>query len=353
MLGSNLSIFNKPGRSLAQRRASRVSSKQISNISLAKSDDKSPEIKNGQMFLFDRNFSFDAELAKSETNINRVETPPIPDQEEYMSSPKVGRLWRRMSEPVNDLPKQRIKKRTPVYVRQQSAQTAAINNANNKLLLDKVEMLNSFTQDTMNAFKQEQERGSGVACKKDPNHDSAELLKILDETHQQFRNNILKAANAGRQGSIGSIGNRDSPAQSDYDTDTEMKPRRLEPAKKVSEMKKLPEIKKIQEKASLSDEMLFLKIDHSAESHDNEQANLLEDKEIHPAIPTITTTPPAGLELRESRSTPMLLDLNPIKELEIIEEQNEQDNQSDCGEGASLLEDENKSGTDQANSKLA
>jgi hypothetical protein len=252
-----------------------------------------------------------------------------------------------MSEPVNDLPKQRVKKRTPVYVRQQSAQTAAINAQHNKVLLDKVETLQSFTQDTMNAVKQDQERGSG-ACRNDPNHDSAELLKILDETHQQFRNNILKAANAGRQGSISSIGNRDSPAPSDYDTDTEVKPRRLEPAKKVVELKK-PEAKKVAEKPNLSDDMLFLKIDHShsAETQEILEKNLHEVTDIYPTTPTITATTLAGLELRESRSTPMLLDLNPIKELEIIEEQNEQDNQSDCGEGTSLIEDEIKADTDQ------
>jgi len=36
----------------------------------------------------------------------------------------------------------------------------------------------------------------------------------------------------------------------------------------------------------------------------------------------------------------MLHDLNQIKELEIIEEQNEQDNQSDSGEATSLLQEE-------------
>jgi hypothetical protein len=43
LLGSNLSIFNRPVRSLAQRRASRISNRQVSNVSLAKSGEKTPE----------------------------------------------------------------------------------------------------------------------------------------------------------------------------------------------------------------------------------------------------------------------------------------------------------------------
>jgi len=308
----------------------------VSNISLAKGGDKSPDPR-GQMFVFDRNFSYDAGLAKSETNINRVQTPPIPDPE-FLNSPRVGRLWRRMSEPVNDLPKQRIKKRKPVYVRQQNV------NNNNKDFLQKVEMLHSFTEDTLNALKQEQEQGG--ACKTD--QDSTELLKILDDTHQQFRNNLLRGVHRSRQGSISSAGNRESPAHSDIDIDSDNKPKKFEQAKKMTEMKKPPEIKKLPEikKASEAkkitqtpstpiEDMLFFKIDRPAEdNHESLEKDLLEnDEEVHSPVAS-------GLDLRESRSNPVLMELNQIKELEIIEEQNEQDNQSDSGECSSLLHEE-------------
>ena len=52
-----------------------------------------------------------------------------------------------------------------------------------------------------------------------------------------------------------------------------------------------------------------------------------------------------GLDLRESRSNPLLHELNQMKELEIIEEQNELDNQSDSGEATSLLQEETEIAT--------
>ena len=207
-------------------------------------------------------------------------------------------------------------------------------------------MLNSFTEDTLNALKQDQEQGG--ACKTDPREDSTELLKILDDTHQQFRNNLLRGVHRSRQGSISSAGNRESPAHSDHDMDSDSKPRKFEQAKKMTEMKKQPEVKKLPEikKASEAkkipqtpstpiEEMLFFKIDRPVEdNHESLEKNLLEDDgEVHsPATP--------ALDLRESRSNPMLMELNQIKELEIIEEQNEQDNQSDSGECSSLLHEE-------------
>ena len=218
------------------------------------------------MFVFDRNFSYDTDLARSETNINRVQTPPIPDQD-FLSSPKIGaRLWRRMSEPVNDLPKQRIKKRKPVYVRQQ-----ATNNNNSRVLIEKVEMLHSFTQDTLDAIKQEQDQG---ACSIDTTKkDSVELLKILDETHQQFRNNLLKGIYQKRHGSISSAGNRESPAHSDYEVDSDSKSRKIEQVKKLTEAKRVAEKPLVQ-----SDEMLFLKIDHAIEREESvERRNSVEE----------------------------------------------------------------------------
>jgi hypothetical protein len=276
------------------------------------------------MFVFDRNFSYDTELARSETNINRVQTPPIPDQD-YLSSPKIGaRLWRRMSEPVNDLPKQRIKKRKPVYVRQQ-----AVANNNNRVLIEKVEMLHSFTQDTLDAIKQEQDTGAACNTTDTTKKESAELLKILDETHQQFRNNLLKGIYQKRHGSISSAGNRESPAQSDQEVDSDSKSRKLEQVKKLTEAaKRIPEKPLVQVQG---DEMLFLKIDHAIEREESIEEAAAEIH--HPLTPTV-------LDLRESRSNPMLHDLNQIKELEIIEEQNEQDNQSDSGEATSLLQEE-------------
>ena len=112
--------------------------------------------------------------------------------------------------------------------------------------------------------------------------------------------------------------------------------------KKQPEVKKLPEIKKASEAKKIPqtpstpiEEMLFFKIDRPVEdNHESLEKNLLEDDgEVHsPATP--------ALDLRESRSNPMLMELNQIKELEIIEEQNEQDNQSDSGECSSLLHEE-------------
>jgi hypothetical protein len=68
------------------------------------------------MFVFDRNFSYDTDLAGSETNLNRVQTPPIPEQQGFEAPTMTGRLWRRMSEPVNDLPKHQVSgSRTPIW----------------------------------------------------------------------------------------------------------------------------------------------------------------------------------------------------------------------------------------------
>jgi hypothetical protein len=58
-----------------------------------------------------------------------------------------------------------------------------------RALMETVEMLHSFTRDTLNAIKNEdqqqlqQQQLSGP----DSRNDSEELLNILDATHQQFR----------------------------------------------------------------------------------------------------------------------------------------------------------------------
>jgi hypothetical protein len=59
-----------------------------------------------------------------------------------------------------------------------------------RALMETVEMLHSFTRDTLNAIKnedqqqlQQQQQLSGP----DSRNDSEELLNILDATHQQFR----------------------------------------------------------------------------------------------------------------------------------------------------------------------
>lgn len=243
-----------------------------------------------------------------------------------------------MSEPVNDLPKQRIKTRKPVYVRQQKVNipannnnnisTADSNNDNNtaaevsgpsitysnvddKVLLEKVELLHSFTGDTMNAIKNEEDQHPGSSGCPSRN-DSAELLRILDDTHQHIRNNLLRGIHQkSRRSSVSSAGGfRVSPAQSDYDLDNENKFRKM---KKV-------------------DDILMFKIDHvSKESIDNNQ---VDDVVTEVAL----LLPPPIVGMRESRSNPMLIELNQMKELEIIEEQeNEQDNQSESGEGSTLL----------------
>ena len=80
------------------------------------------------------------------------------------------------------------------------------------------------------------------------------------------------------------------------------------------------------------DDILMFKIDHvSKESIDNNQ---VDDVVTEVAL----LLPPPIVGMRESRSNPMLIELNQMKELEIIEEQeNEQDNQSESGEGSTLL----------------
>ena len=91
--------------------------------------------------------------------------------------------------------------------------------------------------------------------------------------------------------------------------------------------------------------MLFFKIDKAPDSQESlEKEHSEEPADVQHLAPGAGSATGAGLDLRESRSTPMLLDLNQMKELEIIEEQNEQDNQSDSGECSSLLQDEAEAG---------
>ena len=278
-------------------------------------------------------------MAGSETNINRARTPN-PQDPECPSSPVIGRLWRRMSEPVNDLPKQRTKKRKQVYVRQQNNNNNNNTSNNNNNSADNdgsnrnssnnnngtdgnqvgdkdktnlaEEFAESFTRNAMKSMKldvdqsQNQPLTSGCPSR----NDSTELLKILDDTHQQFRSNLLRGIHQKqRRSSVSSAGGiRDSPAHSELDLDNEAKFR----------------------KPKRAEDMLVFKIDHA--SKESIEASGAQDDFTEASCLLVQ---PHGL--RESRSNPMLMDIGQIKELEIIEEQNELDNLSESGEEVSAL----------------
>ena len=102
-------------------------------------------------------------------------------------SPTVRRLWRRMSEPVNDLPADKKLHLPRVHTHPKN------------LLLQKVEVLQSFTEEAINVLRQdieatksEVQSKADVGKQQESSSNIAELLKALDETHQQFRNKLLK-----------------------------------------------------------------------------------------------------------------------------------------------------------------
>lgn len=92
-----------------------------------------------------------------------------------------------MSEPVNDLPQDKKSLLPRVHTHPKN------------LLMQKVEILQSFTEEAINVLKQDIEATKvDVQSKPDPaKHDSgtniSELLKALDDTHQQFRSKLLKS----------------------------------------------------------------------------------------------------------------------------------------------------------------
>jgi hypothetical protein len=89
-----------------------------------------------------------------------------------------------MSEPVNDLPADKKILLPRVHTHPKN------------LLLQKVEVLQSFTEEAIHVLRQDIEATKQEAtARSDSRQDSAnlsDLLKALDETHQQFRNKLLK-----------------------------------------------------------------------------------------------------------------------------------------------------------------
>ena len=173
------------------------------------------------------------------------------------------------------------------------------------------ELVESFTRDALIAMKLDEDPLNPAPSSGCPSrNDSAELLKILDDTHQQFRNNLLRGIHQKqRRSSVSSAGGiRDSPAHSEHDLDNEAKFRKP----------KRPE------------DMLVFKIDHASKES-------IEASGTHEDLNESNCLLVQTLGLRESRSNPMLMDLGQTKELEIIEEQNELDNLSESGEEVSTL----------------
>lgn len=163
-------------------------------------------------------------------------------------------------------------------------------------------MLHSFTEEALQTLQSQ-----GV---KDASRGSSEMVRIIDDAHQQMKNQLKKLqGKPTAMRSNRSFGSRESPYHSDYDTEPEARTKKPEPGAM---------------KYQHHEDMLILNIDHTAK--DTLEQDLSESElQISDPIP------------KEPQS-PTKIDMAQLKELEIIEEQNEQDNQSESGEASSLLE---------------
>ena len=89
-----------------------------------------------------------------------------------------------MSEPVNDVPQHEKKSNIP-----------RVHTHPKNFILQKVEILQSFTEEAINVLRQDLEATKAEATKteaRQENSNISDLLKALDETHQQFRNKLLR-----------------------------------------------------------------------------------------------------------------------------------------------------------------
>ena len=90
-----------------------------------------------------------------------------------------------MSEPVSDVPHQDKKPTIP-----------RVHTHPKNLILQKVEILQSFTEEAINVLRLDIEAAKVEASKtteaRQENSNISDLLKALDETHQQFRNKLLR-----------------------------------------------------------------------------------------------------------------------------------------------------------------
>jgi len=158
-------------------------------------------------------------------------------------------------------------------------------------------MLHSFTEEAIQILNtQGGSRGS------------SEMVRIIDDAHQQMRNHLKRVQRPGLK-SNRSFGNRESPCQSDHDTEPESRSKK-------------------QDGKSQQEEMLILKIDKVPDIDEEQLSQDEEDMDLQ------TSEQHQQTSQKEPQSPT-------LKELEIIEEQNEQDNQSDSGEATSLLEVKN------------
>jgi hypothetical protein len=155
-------------------------------------------------------------------------------------------------------------------------------------LMQKVEILQAFTEDAINVLRQDLEatKQEATSSSKTDSTNISDLLRALDETHQLFRSKLLRNMQGKRQIS-------ESDSRQDFLTDALDSPNRPEEVKKF----------------------LFKLDDLSGSKASLEQK---EDAGI-PDKPSFRPDPPAS----------PLPDLAHPHELEIIEEQNEVDNTSE------------------------
>ena len=187
-------------------------------------------------------------------------------------SPKVTRQIRRMSEPPEGSTTTDKKSLIPrVHTHPKNS------------LMQKVEILQAFTEDAINVLRQDLEASKQEVTKADSTNIS-DLLRALDETHQQFRSKLLRNMQGKRQ-------NSESEGRQDFVTDT------LESPNKPEEVRKF-----------------LFKLDDLSGSLAS-----LEQKEDGPEKTILRPDPP---------SSPLPETTHP-HELGIIEEQNEVDNTSE------------------------